>query len=94
MIVHSLDEIIGSDRDVSGPDWKSRRILLAADGLGYSLHDTIIEEGADQTTGPVHWLPAGADHPLAARIAYSSKRPDWKIPAMLLDSDSYQTESG
>ena len=46
MIVRSLEEITGSDRDVSGPGWKSRRLLLASDGMGYSLNDTIILDGA------------------------------------------------
>jgi L-ectoine synthase len=49
IIVRSLDAIIGSDRDISGPGWNSRRILLAVDGMGYSLHDTIIEKGAELT---------------------------------------------
>lgn len=47
MIVKELTDIAGSDRHVSGPGWESRRILLKADGLGYSLHDTIVREGAE-----------------------------------------------
>jgi len=47
MIVKELAEIIGSERQVSGPGWESRRILLKADGLGYSLHDTLVREGAE-----------------------------------------------
>ncbi len=58
MIVRSLDEIIGSDRDISGPGWNSRRILLAADGMGYSLHDTIIEKGAELTLEYKHHFEA------------------------------------
>ena len=58
MIIRSLDEIIGSDLDVSGPGWKSRRILLATDGMGYSLHDTIIEEGATLTLEYKHHFEA------------------------------------
>ena len=58
MIVRSLDEIIGSDRDVSGPGWRSRRILLAADGMGYSLHDTIIDEGCELTLEYKHHFEA------------------------------------
>lgn len=45
MIVTSLKELIGTDRDVGGETWTSRRFLLAKDGMGFSLHDTIIEEG-------------------------------------------------
>jgi L-ectoine synthase len=47
MIVKELAEIVGSERHVSGPGWESRRILLKAEGLGYSLHDTLVREGAE-----------------------------------------------
>jgi L-ectoine synthase len=47
MIVKDLADIVGSDRHVSGPTWESRCILLKADGLGYSLHDTVIREGSE-----------------------------------------------
>jgi L-ectoine synthase len=30
---------------VSDANWTSRRLLLAADGMGFSLHDTIIHAG-------------------------------------------------
>lgn len=46
MIVKELKDIIGTSRDVSGPGWNSRRLLLASDGMGFSLTDTIIEQGA------------------------------------------------
>ena len=49
MIIRSLEEIIGSDRDVSGPGWNSRRLLLASDGMGFSLNDTIVQDGAALT---------------------------------------------
>jgi L-ectoine synthase len=46
VIVRSLDEVVGTDRDVAGEGWRSRRLLLKADGMGYSLHDTTVEAGA------------------------------------------------
>ena len=46
MIVTSLHDILGSDRDVSGPGWSSRRLLLASDGMGFTLTDTIIKSDA------------------------------------------------
>ena len=46
MIVTALKEILGTDRDVAGSGWNSRRLLLASDGMGFSLTDTIIEKGA------------------------------------------------
>jgi ectoine hydroxylase len=43
----TLDDIVGSDRDVRGETWQARRLLLAADRMGFSLHDTIIEAGTE-----------------------------------------------
>lgn len=47
MIVSSLDTIVGTDRDVEGPTFHSRRFLLAKDGMGFSLHDTILYAGTE-----------------------------------------------
>ena len=46
MIVKHLKDILGTKAHAAGEGWESRRILLAADGLGYSLHDTLVSEGA------------------------------------------------
>ncbi|MGH2456174.1 MAG: ectoine synthase [Candidatus Limnocylindria bacterium] len=46
MIVRSLDEVLGTDRDVAGEGWRSRRLLLRRDGMGFSLHDTTVAAGA------------------------------------------------
>lgn len=48
MIVRTLDEILGGDRHVRGEGWESRRILLRADRMGFSLHDTVLAEGTEQ----------------------------------------------
>ncbi|TGD62503.1 ectoine synthase [Tabrizicola sp. WMC-M-20] len=48
MIVRSLASILDTAAHVKGDSFESRRILLAADGLGYSLHDTICKEGTVQ----------------------------------------------
>lgn len=47
MIVRKLDEIAGSDQEVDGGNWVSRRLLLARDGMGYSMHDTVIRAGTE-----------------------------------------------
>jgi L-ectoine synthase len=47
MIVRSLKDISGTEFDVSGPGWISRRLLVAQDGLGYSLHDTVVLAGSE-----------------------------------------------
>jgi L-ectoine synthase len=58
MIVRSLAEVLGSDRDVEGPGWKSRRLLIAADGMGFALADTIVRDGASLTLEYKHHLEA------------------------------------
>lgn len=47
MILRQLNDIIGSDQEVDGDNWISRRLLLARDGMGYSMHDTIIRAGTE-----------------------------------------------
>jgi L-ectoine synthase len=47
VIIRSLDAVAGTDLDVMAPTWHSRRLLLAADGMGFSVHDTIIEAGTE-----------------------------------------------
>lgn len=47
MIVRNLSEVVGTDRDVEAPTFASRRMLLAKDGMGFSLHDTILFAGTE-----------------------------------------------
>src|SRR3990172_3880241 len=47
MIVRSLDEVTGTERDVHGEGWRSQRLLLRRDGLGFSLHNTTVAAGAE-----------------------------------------------
>jgi L-ectoine synthase len=48
MIIRTLDEVIGTERDVDGGGWRSRRLLLKRDAMGFSLHDTVLEAGWEQ----------------------------------------------
>ncbi len=45
MIVRSLEKIVGTDADVRAKTWSSRRLLLKQDGMGFSMHDTILYAG-------------------------------------------------
>lgn len=47
MIVRNLKDLQGTDRDVDTPNWASRRFLLAQDGVGFSLNDTLIRAGTE-----------------------------------------------
>lgn len=45
MLVRELEDIIGGDRDVRAETFHSRRLLLAKDKMGISLHDTVLFAG-------------------------------------------------
>lgn len=47
MIVRHLKDLEGTDRDVVSTTWTSRRFILADEGMGFSLHDTIIRAGTE-----------------------------------------------
>lgn len=47
MIVRTIEEIVGTERDVRAPTWASRRFVLANDRVGFSLHDTVMLAGTE-----------------------------------------------
>lgn len=47
MKIVRLQDLIGTDREVKGQGWTSRRLLLKKDGMGFSFHDTVIPAGAE-----------------------------------------------
>jgi L-ectoine synthase len=47
MIVKKLKELLGTDREVDVENWTSRRFLLKGDGMGFSMHDTLIKAGTE-----------------------------------------------
>ncbi|UGT60975.1 ectoine synthase [Nocardia asteroides] len=53
MIVRTTEEITGTERDVAGEGWRSKRIVLGGDGVGFSFHETTIEAGS---THVFHYL--------------------------------------
>lgn len=58
MIVRSLKEMLGTDRDVRTPNWDSRRLMLADDQCGFSLHDTLIRAGTETFMWYKHHIEA------------------------------------
>ena len=58
MILRTLDEVVQSERNVVGDGFASRRFLLKNDCMGFSLHDTIVEEGAELHIGYKHHFEA------------------------------------
>jgi L-ectoine synthase len=47
MIVRTLDQISDTERDVRTPTWRSRRLVLAAENPGFSLHETVLYAGTE-----------------------------------------------
>lgn len=45
MIVRHLDDISDTDADITTENWRSRRIVLAKDRVGFSLHETVLKPG-------------------------------------------------
>ena len=45
MIVRHLDDISDTDADIKTENWRSRRIVLAKDRVGFSLHETVLDAG-------------------------------------------------
>lgn len=58
MIVRQLEEIQGTEREIVAENWVSRRLLLSGDGMGFSLHDTIIHPGTETRMWYKHHLEA------------------------------------
>jgi Ectoine synthase len=42
MYYRNIEDLIGSEREAEGEGWKSRRFLLAEDGLPFSVHETSV----------------------------------------------------
>lgn len=58
MLIRHIDDIIGSEQEVSGDGWTSYRMLLARDGMGFSMHETHIHAGAELHMHYKHHLEA------------------------------------
>ena len=86
MIVSSLDSIVDTDRDVRAATFHSRRLLLAQDNMGFSLHDTVLFAGTEthmwyknhleavyciEGTGELRDLATGIVHPIEPGVMYA-----------------------
>ena len=47
MIVRNMHELVGSERDVAWGNGRSRRLLLAADNMGFAICDTRVDAGTE-----------------------------------------------
>jgi len=91
MIVRRLVDLEGTDRDVRSGGWRSLRLLLAADGMGFSFHLTTVDPGAALAMHYVHHLESvycisgfgsieelatGIVHPIEPGVVYALDRHD------------------
>ena len=91
MIVRSIDDIKGTAHDVAAPNWVSRRLLLARDGMGFSLHETTIFAGTEthihyrnhleavyciEGEGEVETVADGKVHAITPGVMYALDRHD------------------
>ncbi|GAB3438703.1 ectoine synthase [Streptomonospora sediminis] len=47
MIVRSMNDVDGTDADIRTETWRSRRVVLAKDGVGFSFHETVLYAGTE-----------------------------------------------
>ena len=86
MLIRRLEEIKGTDDSVDDGDFISRRFILSHDGMGYSVHDTIIRSGDElhmwyknhletvyciEGEGEIEDLTEGGVHPIAPGTLYA-----------------------
>lgn len=86
MIITDRKALENTARDASGPGWTSLRLLVATDGLGYSMTDTTISPGSTLTleyknhveacyclegTGEVTELASGVRHIIRPGTLYA-----------------------
>jgi len=45
LIVRTLDDITDTDADIKTPNWRSKRIVLSKDKVGFSVHETTVFAG-------------------------------------------------
>ncbi len=90
MIVRDLNNT-DHVKTVSGKTWVSRRLLLAKDNMGFSLHDTILHAGTETRmhykhhlesvycisgTGEIEELDNGTVHQIYPGIVYALDKHD------------------
>ncbi|KAB7627229.1 ectoine synthase [Alkalilimnicola sp. S0819] len=91
MIYRTLEDVLGTDNDVHGPTWNSRRLLLRKDGMGFTFADTVIKAGTEtyiwyanhlesvyciDGVGEIETVEDGKVYPLRAGVMYALDKHD------------------
>lgn len=90
MIIRDVSTVVGSDRDVAGPSWRSLRLLTKSDRCGFSLNDTTVEAGAELTLWYKHHIEACYCIEGRGTVENSATREVWQIaPGTLYALDEH-----
>jgi len=91
MIVRDINDIDGTRDDVVTDTWRSKRIILKKDGMGYSVHETTIYAGTEthiwyqnhlesvfciQGEGEVETISDGKIYPIRPGVLYALNEHD------------------
>lgn len=91
MIVRNIRDIDRTEDDVVTDTWRSKRIILKKDGMGYSVHETTIFAGTEthiwyqnhlesvfciQGEGEVETIPDGKIYPIKPGVLYALNEHD------------------
>jgi L-ectoine synthase len=58
MIVRDVVSTVGTDRHATGKGWDSKRLIVASDSVGFSVHDTTVPEGSELELEYKHHIEA------------------------------------
>ncbi|MGO2682844.1 ectoine synthase [Microbacterium sp.] len=47
MLIRTIDDITDTDADIKSENWRSKRIILAREGVGFSVHETTLYAGTE-----------------------------------------------
>jgi len=94
MIVHNVEDLRKTDRHVVTDSWRSTRLIVKGDRLGYSVHHTVVPEGSEvhchykehyetnyciAGAGEVFDVATGKTHPIAVGTVYALDQHDEHI---------------
>jgi L-ectoine synthase len=94
MIVRNIKTLYGTEREIKGEGWISTRLLLKKDGMGFSVHETVVpvDKALDlhyknhleavycvEGKGTVHDITTGETHIIEPGVIYALDQHDKHI---------------
>ncbi|HET6516950.1 MAG TPA: ectoine synthase [Nitrosopumilaceae archaeon] len=94
MIIRDISSLKDTERITDTPNWKSVRLLLKKDNMGFSLHDTLIRAGTETKMwyknhleavycidgmGEIEDLSTGQIHKINSGVMYALDKHDHHI---------------